>query len=193
MDSGKPYWSASRIDLPYMGRYDWLYNQPQPRIDALKGLYTAQHCRRKPPPPPSPQDIFEFEHVGCRPSEYRSIPFREPLRGMTAPAEGGRRDIFRDLHTPVQITQRFSGDRIFSVPLRLSTVAKKKRRGRPSTQLRSVQRSLAPIHEVLFEESVDPHEEIDPWGFSRNEQVVAPDQVFRGIRLTVSRLRPPKK
>jgi hypothetical protein len=47
-----------------------------------------------------------------------------------------------------------------------------------------------PIHEVLFEESVDPHEDIDPWGFSRNEKVAAPDATFHGVRLTVSRLHP---
>jgi hypothetical protein len=51
----------------------------------------------------------------------------------------------------------------------------------------------APIHEVLFEESVDNREDIDPWGFSRNEKPVVHESVFRGIPLRASRLAPQKK
>jgi hypothetical protein len=87
------------------------------------------------------------------------------------------------------------GDPILSVPLRTSTTTKTQR-SIPKLSTRSVRRESEappPIYEVLFEESIDPHEDIDPCGFSRNEKVVVHEGVYRGIPLTVSRLHPLKK
>jgi hypothetical protein len=181
-----PYWTMSRLDLPHLARFEWLYKQPPPK----KPPRSASH---RPPPPSAPISPL-FVHVGFRPSEYRSVPRRAPLRGLTAPDEHGHRGAFNDLHTSTQITKKFFGDAIFSVPLQKYSVAAGPMA--PETRTRSVpadRGNTAPIHEVLFEESVDSREDIDPWGFSRSEKVVVHGADFHGIPLAASRLRPLKK
>jgi hypothetical protein len=184
-----PYWTMSRLELPPLGRFDWLYKQPPPKLPRRSASrQVIQPIER------SPTNEIVFERVGYRPSEYLAVPRREPLRGLTAPDEHGIRGAFADLRTPLQITKKFNGDPILSVPIQTSSITA--RTTPPVVRKRELSKpteTQAGIHEVLFEESVDPHEEIDPWGFSRNEKVVVHEGVFRGIPLTVSRLRPAKK
>ncbi|OHS94349.1 hypothetical protein TRFO_11212 [Tritrichomonas foetus] len=194
MTDSKPYWTMSRLDLQSFGRYDWLYRHPapQPKIKPKTALAKKQQPPSTSQTMKSTDPADDIELVGYKPSEYKSVPVRPPLRGMTAPVENGRRDVFNDMHTPIQITKRFNGSPIISVPISNTT-----RKTIPRRLLKSRRENeedvALPIHDVLFEESVDPHEDIDPWGFSRDEKVVAPDKTFHGMKLTVSRLHPPKK
>ena len=196
MTDTKPYWTMSRLDIKNFGRYDWLYKHPapQPKIKPRTSMPKPQKIKTtsmlKSFKDADPTD--EIELVGYKPTEYKSIPSRPPLRGCTAPVECGRRDIFTDMHTPIQVTKKFNGSPIISVPIANTT-----RRVNVSSsilkQKKQEEDESAPIHDILFEESIDLHEDIDPWGFSRDEKVVAPDKDFHGIKLTVSRLHPPKK
>lgn len=192
----KPYWPMSRLDLPGLNRYDWIYKSPPPKVPPrTRTAFSNVKLRAsKPEPPKPPQDPIEvMELVDYKPSEYRALPARPPLRGGTVPVEKGSRDLFKDLHAPIQITKRFYGDPILSVPIKSSS------RSTRDHPLNVTRRSTAkkprevPIHEVLFEESINHHEDIDPWGFSRNEDVDMSDIMFHGIKLNVSRLHPPKK
>lgn len=189
--NGKPYWTMSRVEVPGIGRYDWLYKQPPPKIPR-KPKTAAIKKPKSPPEPTQSAPGEQVELVGYKPSEYRAVPSRAPLRGTTAPAEFGRRDIFADMHTPIQVTKKYNGSPILSVPIQ-SYSRLSKTRSRSIKPRNSFNEESAEIHDVLFEESVDPHEDIDPWGFSRDEKVEAPDKVLHGIKLTVSRLnqRPP--
>lgn len=196
MTEAKPYWTMSRLDIKNFGRYDWLYKHPapQPKIKPRTSLAKPQKTK-KSALPKSFQDMDpadEIELVGYKPTEYKSIPCRPPLRGCTAPTQSGRKDIFNDMHTPIQVTKRFNGSPIISVPIASVT-----RRNNNSHNISKTRKpnddESAPIHDILFEESIDLHEDIDPWGFSRDEKVVAPDKSFHGIKLTVSRLNQPKK
>jgi hypothetical protein len=186
----KPYWPMSRLDLPRMNKFDWLFKSTQPHPSPS----VLEKAKKPKPPTPTPQprpdpDLTIIEHVGFKPSEYQAAPQRPPLRGSTGPWERGPRKGFRDLHTPIQVTHKFNGGSILSVPLK---EIKTSRRTHTPPQLakRSETPKVrhVPIHQVLYEESVCQREEIDPWGYSRNEKVVAPDAVFQGVRLTVSRL-----
>jgi hypothetical protein len=196
----KPYWTMSRLDLPRFQRFDWLYNSPPPKVSSnsvvsskrkqksAESPLTSATCTARGSKP----DVTVIELVGYKPSEYQAAPQRPPLRGATVPWEHGRRDAFRDMHTPVQITQKYNGGPILSVPIRRMPIPGRISRESFASLGSSASKAEVPIHEVLFEESVDPHEDIDPWGYSRNEKVVAPDATFRGVRLTVSRLHPVK-
>lgn len=195
MTETKPYWTMSQLDIKNFGRYDWLYKHPapQPKIKPKAPLTKQQKLRAATVTKSFKEDpADEIELVGYKPTEYKSIPSRPPLRGCTAPVECGRRDIFTDMHTPIQITKKFTGSPIISVPIANTTRRNVTSRSIPKPKQQTEDES-APIHDVLFEESIDPHEDIDPWGFSRDEKVVAPDKNFHGMKLTVSRLRPPKK
>jgi hypothetical protein len=92
------------------------------------------------------------------------------------------------MHTPVQVTHRFNGGPILSVPITPQPRPARLLSSSLGSAIRTTRKPETPIHEVLFEESVQPREDIDPWGYSRNETVVRPDAVFRGLKLTVSRL-----
>ena len=204
MQSDKPYWEMSRITMEGLGRFDRLYKDQKKRIYTTKFKHRATTSLNKTPKKthilpqattpklrekksPKIDEIGEIEHVGFKPSEYKAYPKQEPLRGRTAPAEFGSRDIFKDCHTPIQVTKRFQGDPILSVPIKNTpfNVAPKE----PPKKRELPRRKLAePIHDVLFEESVDQHENIDPWGYSSNEKVVCPEINLRGIHLKVSRL-----
>lgn len=195
MTETKPYWTMSRLDLGNYGRYDWLYKHPspQPRIKTQSQIgKTAKSLKPLHKSKQSADPAEEIERIGFKLSEYKSIPRRPPLRGCTAPSESGRIDTFKDMHTPIQITKKFNGSPIISVPIASSlqtpTFPHRLLNNRRSTN----NNELLPIHEVLFEESIDPHEEIDPWGYSRDEKVVVPDKNFHGIKLTVSHLHQKK-
>ena len=202
MKDTKPYWETSRLELKSMRKYEWLYktNPPRVRTAIRSSLATGKpekvviHTRPRtlkpeiPPTPPvqssSPYD--EIELIGYRPTNYTAVPKRSALRGMTAPAEYGRRDIFQDCHTPIQITHRFSGDPILSIPIEAKKQPKKITRR--SVQSKQQSEFNIPIHEYLFEESVDPHEDIDPWGYTRDEEIPTSGITIKGMKLNVSRL-----
>ncbi|EAY09177.1 hypothetical protein TVAG_363920 [Trichomonas vaginalis G3] len=136
------------------------------------------------PPQPKP-DVEDIELVGYKPSEYRAFRQPTPLRGRTAPVEHGSRDIFKDHHTPIQITKKFSGDPILSVPIRKSKQQIVKRSILEPMKERD---PSVPIHEFLFEESIDPHENIDPWGYTAGEKINHPEAEVGGIKIKISRL-----
>ena len=193
----KPYWPMSRLDLPGMNRYDWIYKSPPPKVPhrARTAFSNVKLRASKPEPPkPPPKDPTEVMELVCyKPSEYRALPARPPLRGGTVPTEKGSRDLFKDLHAPIQITKRFYGDPILSVPIKTSSRASRSPTLNPTRRSTAKKTREMPIHEVLFEESINPHEDIDPWGFSRDEEVDMSEVMFHGIKLNVSRLHPPKK
>jgi len=185
--SAKPYWEMSRVEIANLGRFDWFYKNQKTRATTSeskpqneKRIGSSIKPQRKPERN-NPLDVIE--HVGYKPSEYKAIPPPVPLRGLTAPAEHGKRDIFKDLHTPIQVTKKFMGAPVLSVPIR----------GKPESQIAKTvvhKRALnQPIHDVLFDESVDQKEIIDPWGFTPQEKVDVPETVFKGIKLRVSRMK----
>lgn len=192
MNGSKPYWEMSRIKLEGLGRFDRLYKEQKQRImtSATKNRNSDRmgsrknHAITQKPPPPRP-DVEDIELVGYKPSEYRAFRQQTPLRGRTAPVEHGSRDVFKDHHTPIQITKKFSGDPILSVPIR---------RSRPQVVKRSILEPMkdrdqsVPIHEFLFEESIDPRENIDPWGYTAGEKIDQPEVDIGGIKIKVSRL-----
>ena len=199
----KPYWEMSRIKLEGIGRFDRLYQEQKKRLSTTKVRNRATTSLQKKPrkhilpktsaiqtrprPMTKVDEIGEIELVGYKPSEYKAYRKQEPLRGRTAPAEFGSRDTFKDCHTPIQVTKRFQGDPILSVPIKntpFNVVSRQvpKKRKLPKREL------AAPIHDVLFEESIDTHENIDPWGYSSNEKVDCPEVTLHGIHLKVSRL-----
>jgi hypothetical protein len=201
----KPYWTMSRLALRHLGRYDYLYTHPPPNYTQRYGSRRDRSSSKSPPPPHTPpaDPGGTINYVGWKTSEYQAAPRRDPLPARPPPpdiADPTADDQFVDLHTPTQITKRFGGDIPLSVPLETFparelahsspvTTPKRKTRSRDGGS-----RVQAPIQDVLFEESIlEVREDIDPWGFSRNENVVAPDKVCRAIPVTVSRLRPAKR
>ena len=205
MKDTKPYWEMSRIDAPGFNKYSWLYKPENPRAKTSmrsslatgkleKFTYSTNPSRnsnravsRQLQTPKTPQPHEDMTTIGFRVSNYTSVPVRPALRGMTAPAECGRRDIFKDQHTPIQITHKFSGCPILSVPIDTGKKPKRTIKTR-NVQTREKTEHDVPIHEYLFEESVDPHEDIDPWGYTRNEEIPINSKNFRGIKINISRL-----
>lgn len=203
MDQGKPYWEMSRISLDGLGRYDRIFKEQKKRLLTQKAKTrnsTSTQKTKKPEFAPTPKptttigkrhqkvdDIGEIELVGYKPSEYKAVRKQEPLRGRTAPAEFGCRDTFKDCHTPIQITKRFQGDPILSVPIRnkpFTSISET-----PKVRTRSMKRDVAvPIFDSLFDESIDQHENIDPWGYASNEKVVCKEVNINGVKIKVSRL-----
>jgi hypothetical protein len=197
----KPYWTMSRLLLARLGRFDYLYSHPPPNYGQRYGPRRRQPESKSTPPPAEPGQPITY--VGCRMSEYQAVPRREPLPARPPPpdvANPTADNQFVDLHTPIQITKKFGGDVPLSVPIETFTTPESPHSS-PVTPPRRKARSRgsgsrfqSPIHDVLFEESIlEVREDIDPCGFSRNENVIAPDKVYRGVPLTVSRLRPAKR
>ena len=200
MNQGKPYWEMSRLSMEGMGRFDRLYKDQKKRILSSKAKARNNVVSSSYKPISIPKkveygqpklkqkidDIGEIELVGYKPSEYKAFRSQQPLRGRTAPSECGCRDIFKDCHTPIQVTKRFQGDPILSVPIRRTPVTSSLSKS-SSLKKEKAKRDL-PIHEVLFEESVEQRENLDPMGYSANETVNCPEITMHGIKLKVSRL-----
>jgi hypothetical protein len=196
-----PYWTMSRLVLARVGRFDYLYSHPPPNYSRRYGRRRRQPESKSPPPPIEPGEPVTY--VGCRMSEYQAAPRREPLPARPPPpdvANPTADNQFVDLHTPIQITKKFGGDVPLSVRIETFTAPGSSHSSTVTPPRRKVKsrdggsRVQQPIHDVLFEESIlEVREDIDPWGISGNENVVAPDKVYRGVPLTVSRLRPAKR
>lgn len=210
MKDEKPYWEMSRLTLDNLGKYDQLYKDQKQR---LRTSATRRSQKRTEPQPyrykPStamtrttppvvmtaetmqrereyPTDKIEL--VGYKPSEYKAYRPPTTLRGRTAPVEHGSRDIFKDFHTPIQITHKFQGAPILSVPIKRQKQPARSR----SINTKRTRNLTDPITTILFEESVGQNEVIDPWGYAADEEVVIPEKTFHGIKLKVSHLARPQ-
>jgi hypothetical protein len=176
----KPYWEMSRLELDRLGVFDCLYKESRPKMPRRPRL-------RAPEPAPTsrrfdPADAIEL--VGYKPSEYRSLPQREPLRGAKPPAERGAAGAFADMRTPVRITQKFSGDRLLSAPIGVGGDRYRCRKiacRLPKTR-KSRARRRAAVDQAPKEVEIPGEEVAGPTG-----------TVFHGIPLTVSRLHPAGK
>jgi hypothetical protein len=176
----KPYWEMSRLELDHLGLFDWLYKKPPPKMPRRPPL-------RAPEPASTPRRFDPadaIELVGYKPSEYRSLPQREPLRSLKPPSECGAPGAFVDMRTPVQITQKFSGDPILSTPIGAGADAHRLRK--MGSRLPKT-RQLRTRHRAAADEA--------PWEMDvAGDDVAGPTEtVFHGIRLTVSRLHPARK
>ena len=201
MEDSRPFWEMSQIDINQFGRYDWLYRHPAPQPKIILSDSQLKKIQKSIDPPPKKSNEYKdpadnIELVGYKPSEYKFLPTRPPLKSGRKVYDDFNNhnnikfDAFKDMHTPIQVTKRFSGSPIISVPI-TSGLRSRKTTSRKSTSRSKRSENALPIHDVLFEESINPREDIDPWGYSRDEKVDK-QITFHGMKLGVSRLRPPK-
>ena len=184
----KPFWEMSRLEMKYFSRYQQTPNNNLKKKRNITSLHptrseivkTQEKLRPLRTIPKDPTEVIEL--VGYKPSEYKAFHPSTTFRGLTAPTQYGSREIFKDFHTRPQITKKFNGTATLSVPIKkFESILKDNEKEEKNLK--------SPIHLLLFDESIQSREEIDPWGYTSDEKVDLPEKKLKGIKLKVSKIQ----